>query len=127
ADAGNLPWKNGAFDVVVMRHVLEHLPRALMQQTLLEAMRVSARAVLLDFYVPPIAAGDARTARVGEGFLESRWATTDIESPIASTGWSVRERRTVGRGDEVWVLARPTLDPLFLSRDPDRAALDEPF
>jgi glycosyltransferase involved in cell wall biosynthesis len=39
----------------------------------------------------------------------------------------VRERRTLGGGDEVWVLACAALDPLFLSGDADRAAVDEPF
>jgi glycosyltransferase involved in cell wall biosynthesis len=127
ADAGRLPWRHGAFDVVMIRHVLEHLPKWLMHQTLIEAMRVAARAVLLDFYVPPIDAGEPRTVRVGEGFLETRWPAADVETPVRAAGWSVRERRPLDlSGDEVWVLAPPALEPLFIA-DLDRGTNNEPF
>jgi glycosyltransferase involved in cell wall biosynthesis len=127
ADAGNLPWPSGAFEVVVVRHVLEHLPRWLMQRALSEAIRVASRAVLVDFYVPPARGGDPHTARVGEGFLETRWPVAEVEAPVAAAGWSVRERRTLPGGDQIWVLALPSLDPLFLSAGAEARSLDEPF
>ena len=126
ADAGSLPWINGAFEVVVIRHLLEHLPKGLMQQTLAEAMRVAARAVVLDFYVPPTQTGEPRTRRVGEGFLETRWSATDVEMPAAAAGWTVRERLMLG-SEALWVLAPPALEPLFLRPSQDHRSVDEPL
>jgi len=127
ADAGRLPWRDRAFDVVVLRHVLEHLPPWLMQQALSEACRVARRAVVLSFFVPPLAAGERRTARVGEGFLETAWTRGDIEEAVAAAGGTVRERRPLGYGDdEVWILSPSAAEaePLF----PAPPTLgDEPF
>lgn len=108
ADAGSLPFEDGQFDVVLLRHVLEHLPPWLMEQTLAEAMRVACRAVVIDFYVPPLAYGTHRTTRVGENFLETCWTDAEIDLPVQKAGWEVRERVPLSREpheqDLVWVL-----------------------
>ncbi len=131
ADAGCLPWQSGGFDVVVLRHVLEHLPPWLFERTLAEAMRVARRAVVVAFYVPPAARGARRTTRVGEGFLETRWTAGEIEAAVAAGGWAVRERRSLAAGDEaeeVWILAPVGLEgDLFVIAESTAPATAEPF
>jgi SAM-dependent methyltransferase len=109
ADAGSLPLADRSFDVVLLRHVLEHLPPWLMENALREATRVARRAVVVDFYVPPAPQGPRRTTRVGEDFLETQWAVADLEAPVARAGWEVcRQFPLTGRPGEtdvVWVLA----------------------
>jgi SAM-dependent methyltransferase len=111
ADAGHLPFPDQSFDVVLLRHVLEHLPYSLLEAALAQAMRLARRAVVVDFYLPPARVGPRRTEWVGEGFLETRWLADDVEAPIRRGGWQVRERRTLsgasGESDEVWILAPP--------------------
>jgi len=108
ADAGSLPFDTDGFDLALLRHVLEHLPPDLMRLSLKEAMRVARRAVILDFYAPPIVGGDRQTRRVGDNFLETRWATVDIETPVNVQGWKLETRCFIanreGGEDEVWVL-----------------------
>jgi SAM-dependent methyltransferase len=108
ADAGRLPFPDQRFDVVLLRHVLEHLPPPLLEAALAQAMRVARRAVVIDFYVPPAAYGPRRTQRVGEGFLETRWSVRDVEAPIQRCGWRVQQRRALagapGEADELWIL-----------------------
>lgn len=112
-DVGMLPFRDKSQDVVLLRHVLEHLPAWLMQNALTEAIRVARRAVVVDFYVPPLETGKSRTISVGEGFLETQWAVEDLIGPIIGTGWGVYQRFPIsGRLDEkdiVWVLAPPEL------------------
>jgi glycosyltransferase involved in cell wall biosynthesis len=111
ADAGALPFPDDSFEVVLLRHVLEHLPPWLMAQAIGEATRVASRAVVLAFFVAPSASGDRRTSRVGEGFLETRWTVADLTEPIERSGWRVGERTViegaVGESDEVWLLRPP--------------------
>jgi glycosyltransferase involved in cell wall biosynthesis/spore maturation protein CgeB len=126
ADAGQLPWQTGSFDVVVLRHVLEHLPPWLMTQALGEACRVASRGVLLAFSVPPSPDVARQTRRVGEGFLETRWTVADIERPLAAAGWVLRECRRLGAadGDQAWIVAPEKLGgELFLFPE---AAPDQP-
>ncbi len=113
ADAGNLPWGDGSFDVVLLRDVLELLPRRLFERALAEAMRVARRAVVLSFHLPPLPGGAARSERIGEGFLETRWTAADVAAPAAAAGWTVRARQPLLPGaapDEAWVLAPASLD-----------------
>jgi glycosyltransferase involved in cell wall biosynthesis len=105
ADAGCLPFDDSSFDVVLMHHVLEHLPPWLMERALTEAARVARKAVVLDFYVPPVNHGVRRTIRVGENFLETRWTVADLEAPIRKAGWSASERSSLpGGSDVIWIL-----------------------
>jgi glycosyltransferase involved in cell wall biosynthesis len=130
ADAGCLPWKSGAFDVVVLRHLLEHLPPWLMARTLAEVLRVARRAVLVAFYVPPDLAGPRRTAQVGEGFLETRWTAAEVEAQVAAAGWKVAGLRLLGGAetDEVWILAPGDLaGELFLRPEPPAPSSAEPL
>jgi glycosyltransferase involved in cell wall biosynthesis len=110
-DAGDLPFDDGSFDVVLLRHVLEHLPEWLLHRALGEAMRVAATAVCVDFYVPPTADGERRTRRVGEGFLETRWTVVDIVAPVQQAGWYLADRVSILPEDpdarHTWVLRRP--------------------
>jgi hypothetical protein len=107
ADSSSLPFSSHSFDVVSLRHVLEHLPAWLMEATLVEAMRVARRVLVLTFYVKPFRAGSPKSRRVGENFLETRWTRDAIESPIAAAGWTLRERFKVRgeseEGDEFWI------------------------
>jgi len=109
-DAGNLRFEDGSFDVVLLRHVLEHLPPWLMEQAILEAIRVARKSVVLDFFAIPVQDGERRTRRVGENFLETRWTISDIEVPIIRAGWRSR-KRVIGASDsdrdEVWILTPP--------------------
>jgi SAM-dependent methyltransferase len=108
-DSGSLPFENDQFDVVLLRHVLEHQPPWLMERSLAQALRVAKRAVVVDFYVPP-SRGDQRfTHRVGENFLETQWTEADLKAPISNAGWQVQARFNITPAmedrDEIWVLA----------------------
>jgi glycosyltransferase involved in cell wall biosynthesis len=107
-DAGDLPFADGSFDVVLLRHVLEHLPEWLLRRALGEAMRVAAKAACVDFYLAPVAEGQRRMRRVGEGFLETRWTVADIVAPVQQARWHVVERVSVVSDDpgepSTWIL-----------------------
>ena len=109
ADAGSLPFDRGHFDIVLLRHVLEHLPPVLMEATLNEAMRVARRTVAVDFYRSPVTRGPRQTRRVGENFLEIQWTVAELEVLIAKAGWLVRGRQAIagdpGETDVLWILA----------------------
>jgi glycosyltransferase involved in cell wall biosynthesis/SAM-dependent methyltransferase len=111
ADAGSLPFEDSDFDIVLLRHVLEHLPPWLMENALAEAIRVSRRTVVLVFHLSPTADGARHTTRVSQGFLQTRWIVTDIEMPITRAGWLVRKRLTItgaqGETDDVWIVMSP--------------------
>ena len=124
ADAGALPYASGGMDLVLLRHVLEHLPPDLMERVLGEALRVARRAVVVDFYLPPSAEGERQVARVGEGFLETRWLSREIQAPVERAGWWVEAGgRLSGQGlargeeDEFWIL---TPRPLLITPEPGR-------
>jgi len=107
-DSSALPFADHAFEVVLLRHVLEHLPLSVMERTLSEAMRVAHSFVVLDFYVPPV--GRPRhTRRVGENFLETQWAMDDILGPIKKAGWHMLARLDIScersEPDQVWILS----------------------
>jgi len=102
-DAAALPFRPGAFDAVLLRHVLEHLPFEFMRASLREAMRVAGKVVVIDFYVRPGTEGRT-TARVGAGFLETRWTVADIEEAAGDCAWNVLRRHRTGRDGELWIL-----------------------
>jgi glycosyltransferase involved in cell wall biosynthesis/SAM-dependent methyltransferase len=108
SDVGDLPFGDGSYDVVLIRHVLEHLPAWLMERALAEAVRVARRAVVLDFYLPPKASNISRTGRVSQNFLETQWAISDLLKPVESRGWEIFQRFSISghseEKDEVWVL-----------------------
>lgn len=124
-DAGALPFEAGSFDVVLLRHVLEHLPAWLMEQTLSEAMRVARRAVVVDFYVPPARQGSGFTRRVGESFLETQWTAGQIDAVVRTANWHVSKQFSITPStqaeDEVWVLT-----PTVLSEASDSGAATVP-
>jgi hypothetical protein len=122
-DAGALPFAPGSFDVLLLRHVLEHLPDWLMAKVLEEAVRVARRAVLIAFYAPPVAPGSPRqTCRLGDNFLETRWSPADIEGPLERAGWRVRKRAAGGDCDTVWI----ALPGAHESREPWRFSIIMP-
>ncbi len=109
ADAGGLPFADQSVDVVLLRHVLEHLPQGLMERALSESMRIARRAVVLDFYLPPQVGNCRDMHRIGEGFLETRWTRADVEVPISQAGWRVDRLLTLkaasGEADAIWILS----------------------
>lgn len=108
ADSGCLPFPPGSFEVVLLRHILEHQPEWLLKRTLREATRVSSRAVVVCFYLPPAEDRPRRSRRVGENFLETCWTVTDIETAVAECGWRVSRRQPLtgrpGERESAWVL-----------------------
>jgi ubiquinone/menaquinone biosynthesis C-methylase UbiE len=48
AKAQNLPFYNKAFEVVLLKHILEHLPSY--EEAIQEAVRVASNAVIIDFF-----------------------------------------------------------------------------
>jgi SAM-dependent methyltransferase len=107
ADAAALPFAPRSFDAVLLRHVLEYLPRPLMTAAVAEATRVARGMVVLSFYARPRKTGPSRSVRVGRGFVETRWAASEITAAVARAGWRVGERLVLSDGrdrDEVWLL-----------------------
>jgi glycosyltransferase involved in cell wall biosynthesis len=110
ADAGRLPFNDAAFEVVLLRHVLEHLPHWLMENVISEATRVAKRAVVIDFYIPPPADGPRSSQRVGGNFIETRWTVDDVKRPVSTSGWTIEARLSLGNGsenDRIWILLSP--------------------
>lgn len=107
AEARALPFLDDAFDVVLLRHVLEHLPVEMLPEVLREAFRVARRAVVADFYVPPAESGPPQTAHVDGGFLETRWTAEALAAAETDAPWGLAHRFTLDRQsperDEVWI------------------------
>ena len=97
ADAGALPFPEGSFDLVLLRHVIEHLPPSLQQKSISEAIRVARRAVVLDLFTPP------------------RRLAADLEMLSTRAGWPVQERSTIagasGETDEILIMKPAGLAP----------------
>jgi glycosyltransferase involved in cell wall biosynthesis len=117
ADAAQLPFHDSRFDVVLLRHVLEHLPPPLKDAALNEAMRVAGKAVALDFYVPPSRSGERDSRRLPGNFLETRWTAEDLLDPASKRRWNLRERFALrpqaGESNEVWVLEPLSGRPVY--------------
>ena len=110
ADAGNLPFGERSFEVVVLRHVLEHLPPWLMARAALEAMRVAAKSIVLVFHVPPLSSDDRSVKRDGENFLEIQWSIKELENILLKDNWrrcfSCQIRSDAKDKDTIWILNR---------------------
>lgn len=57
AELDHIPFPDNSFDVVYIRHVLEHLPRY--EDALKEAIRVTKKEVVVVFFIPPTDKEDA--------------------------------------------------------------------
>jgi glycosyltransferase involved in cell wall biosynthesis len=101
ADGAALPFLRGEMDVVVLRHVLEHLDPQIAAAALAEAFRVARKSVVVDFCCGYPADASARRVLVGETFFKDR----------CQCGWRLRERFVVVGGDcerdEIWVFMSP--------------------
>ena len=121
ADSARIPFPDRSFDVVLLRHLLEHLPDWLMKATLAEAARLARRAIVLVFYIEPGALEGRRTHRVDRNFIETRWAEEEIAAPLRAAGWDHAGRESIaGRpreSDSVWIFRpatpAPGIDPLL--------------
>jgi len=110
ADSASLPLDSESFDIVLLRHVLEHLPQNLMEGSLTEAARVARKALVLAFHLPP--GIDSRsTQEIGGNFLQTRWTEDDINTPITKAGWHLYARFNIPGAacehDDIWVF-RPS-------------------
>lgn len=70
-------------DVVVIRHVLEHLTD--FRAALSETLRVAAREVIIVFFLPP---GETATNQVIDGLDHRRYCYDDVAVFIKQTGWT---------------------------------------
>lgn len=108
ADAGAVPFRDRSVDIVLLRHVLEHLPRWLMVRVVAEALRVAGSSVIVDFYLPPTTRESDATASVGEGFIETRWRRRSIEQAIVDGKGRLHVRigldDPVQGDDDIWIL-----------------------
>lgn len=108
-DSGCLSFADNSFDVVVIRHVLEHLPDWLMRQTLSEAIRVAEKAIIVSFHIPPTE-NVSSTKRVGANFLQSCWNDSALVDIIQSDGAHVAARlaHVDEKNDlnEVWIIEK---------------------
>lgn len=109
ADSGHLPFADDSFDVVTIRHLLEHLPDSLMQPTISEAIRVAQNGVIIGFYVPPTEQV-SNTKRVGEQFLETRWQVSHLTEVVEDAGAYVAARLPhvdeKNHLNEVWIVEK---------------------
>ncbi len=48
-----LPFEDDSFDVVIMRHIMEHLPPGDMEEAIAEGIRVASNTFLISFFLPP--------------------------------------------------------------------------
>lgn len=82
-----LPFDDESFDVVWVRHVLEHIPDC--AEAIAEACRVCSGTLLLIFYMDPQLEGSTHTRRVfpvgyGSELHETIYARPEIEACLAS-------------------------------------------
>ncbi|MEO8130491.1 MAG: glycosyltransferase, partial [Bryobacteraceae bacterium] len=101
ADGAALPFTRGGVDVVVLRHVLEHLDPKIAAGALAEAFRVARKSVVVDFCCSYPVNAPARRNLVGEAFFKDR----------CLCGWRLHERFVVIGGDserdEIWTFMPP--------------------
>ncbi len=119
ADAAALPLSRDAIDLVVLRHLLEHLEPEIASGALAEAFRVARKAVIVDFCRNYPANAPARRDLAGETFFKDR----------CLCGWLLRERFVVIGGDcerdEIWVFISPD-EAAILNRTIASIAAGEP-
>jgi glycosyltransferase involved in cell wall biosynthesis len=102
ADAAALPFPEDAVDIVVLRHVVEHLDAAIALRALSEGIRVARKAVVVDFCRPAPQNGQSRRELAGNAFFPEG----------CLMGWRLRERFIVigdeGERDEIWIFQSPS-------------------
>jgi glycosyltransferase involved in cell wall biosynthesis/SAM-dependent methyltransferase len=102
ADAAHLPFPDGGIDIVVLRHVVEHLDAAIAARALSEAVRVARKSVIVDFHRPLPQNGQSRRHLAGDTFFPDG----------CLLGWRLRERFIViggeGESDEIWIFMSPS-------------------
>jgi hypothetical protein len=84
--------RNGSFDIVLLRHLLEHLPPWMMEKALAEALRIARLAVVLDFHTPLLERGERQITRTAESFLLTRWTASEITELVKKAAWQVADR-----------------------------------
>jgi len=113
ADVGDLPVNDRTFDIVLLRHVLEHLPRWLMLRAIASALRVARRAVIVDFHVPSRGNEPPQMPGIGSHFVKNHWSERDLIGSVTENGWKVFQRFAIaGQGivqDQLWIVAPPAL------------------
>ncbi len=108
ADAAHTPFAEKSFDVVLLRHILEHLPVETFHEVMLEAARLARKALVIDFSIPTTHSGRRKTTSAGEGFLETQWTVEDMTAAILRIGWQAGYRLNItndpAESNEVWIL-----------------------
>lgn len=81
-DARTLPYRDGQFEVVVIRHVIEHHPPDCAERILSEAVRVARFGVVMLFFKPPSQLVTGVNVRRGRRFYvnhySAKWMTETL-------------------------------------------------
>lgn len=87
-DAANLSFEDKAFDISLIRHVIEHHPKEKAEQILNEAFRVAAKCVLILFFIPPKEMEeDVIEKRKKSGFYLNTYSKKWIDRQIKEHGF----------------------------------------
>lgn len=86
-DAGNLPFKSEAFDVVTAYHVLEHIPEERLGSSIRELARVSRKTLI--FELPPQECYNARVDLSHVSVFPYRVWLARLQEYLG-TGWSLK-------------------------------------
>lgn len=103
-----LPFADGSYDVVLLKHVLEHQPDY--QNTVRQAVRVARRAVLINFFHKPLRLPMDIHLKDRRGFWNNWYSRSRFESYVRRLGVQsfeiIRTIGTAGQSAEVYVLKK---------------------
>lgn len=109
ADLARLPFSDRSVDVVLVRHVLEHVHD--LDAAISEIGRVTRRAAIVCFFLPPAASAEMRTDVYENGFIHhNTWARAALEELMRQHFDQISNEVVPDqyRANEVYILSRPT-------------------
>ncbi len=106
ATVEELPFRDSTFDVVLLKHILEHLPTY--EDAVHEALRVARDTVLIDFFHALIPIGRNIHLKDRRGFPNNWYSRSKFHSFLDTcsiTGYELRQTTgTAGQTADVYVL-----------------------